>query len=746
MKSIKSVLSALLAAALLGTGIPAAQAQSIENAPPTTVIDPSATAVETTRPADGVQSALTLKQKSTPFRSNGPALAAETGLGTGLTTGVSLGNEGAIARTSQAVDQQAVYANALNTVKKWRQDALNDTRITFPYRNQQLPVRTYLQKIGMSESEYLSPKWSNGLERIALQRAIEAYDAMLAHDRPNGESCWSATYKNVESSGEILAWGYGSIQSAIDNGWASEKADYIKELAGQDHGVTEHYTMLVDPYYKSYGFAGSSASIYGTAWSGEGSYRVEDDQSATNLKGTYDFSIAVGLEQLNQGAYVNIPEVMKAGQSVKAVPLLAYQNGRYELLGTWESTNPSVVSVDANGNVRAVGAGTASVKLIFMEDKWFELDVEVVPITLSFSGNGATSGALASISGAIGNTVTIPANPYSYVGRTFVNWNTQPDGKGQSYAPNARYTFTDQNVTLYAQWKLNTYVVKYDVNGGTFTNTDASTTMQTVSHGNKASAPTTAKMTGHYVEGWYTAKTGGSKYDFNKAVTGPLTLYAHWKTISFTDVRQPDANGNNGTPHAEHVYWMADSGLTDGYANGNGTYRYEGMTSVYRQDMAAFLRRLAVKNNVGDAATWKPSAADWNTFKDVNRNTPHAEDILWLAHAGISEGWVERDGSRTFRGMSSVVRQDMAAFLRRLAVKNNVGDASTWKPSAADWDTFKDVNQNTPHAEDILWLAHADISEGWDVGNGKREFRGMNAVVRQDMAAFLHRLDTHIAK
>lgn len=29
-----------------------------------------------------------------------------------------------------------------------------------------------------------------------------------------------------------------------------------------------------------------------------------------------------------------------------------------------------------------------------------------------------------------------------------------------------------------------------------------------------------------------------------------------------------------------------------GYRNANGSWRFEGMTSVYRQDMAAFLHRL----------------------------------------------------------------------------------------------------------------------------------------------------------
>ncbi len=206
--------------------------------------------------------------------------------------------------------------------------------------------------------------------------------------------------------------------------------------------------------------------------------------------------------------------------------------------------------------------------------------------------------------------------------------------------------------------------------------------------------------------------------------SGTLTVYR------FTDV-------NTSTPHEGDINWLSDSGITKGYNNSDGTVRYEGMTRVYRQDMAAFLRRLAVKRNISDAATWKPSAADWNVFKDVNRNTPHAEDILWLAHAGISTGW-NVAGGKEFRGRSTVVRQDMAAFLRRLADLGGKGSDVTPKKDFRDV-RFDGPNQ-TPHAEDIAWLAGSSISEGWKVGNA-REFRGMSNVVRQDMAAFLHRLD-----
>ncbi|MCF2562490.1 S-layer homology domain-containing protein, partial [Bifidobacterium boum] len=94
-------------------------------------------------------------------------------------------------------------------------------------------------------------------------------------------------------------------------------------------------------------------------------------------------------------------------------------------------------------------------------------------------------------------------------------------------------------------------------------------------------------------------------------------------------------------------------------------------------------------------------------------------------------------GSYSFRGMDPVRRQDMAAFLRREATLMGVPGAASWKPSDKDWKRFRDVSRDTPHAEDVLWLAHANVSTGYADGT----FGGMLPVYRQDMAAFLHRLD-----
>ena len=114
---------------------------------------------------------------------------------------------------------------------------------------------------------------------------------------------------------------------------------------------------------------------------------------------------------------------------------------------------------------------------------------------------------------------------------------------------------------------------------------------------------------------------------------------------------------------------------------------------------------------------------------------PHAADIQWLADNGIFGGWFESNGTYTFRGMSPVVRQDMAAFLKRLA--DAAGKSGGVKPKT----DFTDVTVNTPHKAEVEWLGGSGISEGYRNADGSWRFEGMTRVYRQDMAAFIHRLN-----
>ena len=89
-----------------------------------------------------------------------------------------------------------------------------------------------------------------------------------------------------------------------------------------------------------------------------------------------------------------------------------------------------------------------------------------------------------------------------------------------------------------------------------------------------------------------------------------------------------------------------------------------------------------------------------SVFIDVNKQTAHSGDIAWLAGNGISRGWENTDGTKSFKPLDNIARCDMAAFLFRLAKNWGVVD-DNWKPSDEAKTTFADVDENTFHASEV---------------------------------------------
>ena len=136
-------------------------------------------------------------------------------------------------------------------------------------------------------------------------------------------------------------------------------------------------------------------------------------------------------------------------------------------------------------------------------------------------------------------------------------------------------------------------------------------------------------------------------------ISGNVDMSAFGNKTFVSEMNFSDVDAK--TPHADDIKWLVDNGIAEGWSD--GTFR--GMDSVKRQDMAAFLYRLA------GSPEYAPGSAVEKRFADVDGRTPHAKEIWWLVDNGIAEGW--SDG--TFRGMDSVKRQDMAAFLHRFHTK-----------------------------------------------------------------------------
>ena len=179
------------------------------------------------------------------------------------------------------------------------------------------------------------------------------------------------------------------------------------------------------------------------------------------------------------------------------------------------------------------------------------------------------------------------------------------------------------------------------------------------------------------------------------------------------------------------IEWLAQKGITTGYAD--GTFRPDEKTS--RAQTVVFLYRLAVQHGNKEAINFKPTEADYKRFPDVKQGTFGAKEILWAASKGITTG--RPDG--TFGGEVAVTRDQMITFLNRFAITLGDANAKNFKPSSGDYMKFSDVKVGTFAAREILWGVNAGIVNG---GTGK--FNGGDSTAREQMAAFLHRLDNYI--
>ncbi|MBW3091306.1 S-layer homology domain-containing protein [Bifidobacterium miconisargentati] len=182
---------------------------------------------------------------------------------------------------------------------------------------------------------------------------------------------------------------------------------------------------------------------------------------------------------------------------------------------------------------------------------------------------------------------------------------------------------------------------------------------------------------------------------------------------SFADV-------SPSTPHYQDIMWLASSGISTGWNNPDGTKVFRPTAQVTRQDYAAFLYRLAGSPAIG--ATSK-------SFSDVDASTPHHDAILWAASNGIINGY----GDGTFRGTSSILRQDAVMMIYRLA--GIPGDPYALLQ-------FPDAASLTPDFRSAIdWAKYVGITNGYPNGT----FGVGKTIIRQDLAAFLHRAQPQVA-
>lgn len=148
------------------------------------------------------------------------------------------------------LQQDTVYTQAKQSIRKWREDAYNDSRAKFHNdRGDYVTVRQWLREKNMSKETYLSPKWDNTLERIAIQRALESTYTLNHLRTGNDSNIWDATVDGRQSYGEVIAFpGITNFTTGFEQ-WMGEKSNYIRHTNGENIAENDygHYQMIIGP-------------------------------------------------------------------------------------------------------------------------------------------------------------------------------------------------------------------------------------------------------------------------------------------------------------------------------------------------------------------------------------------------------------------------------------------------------------------------------------------------------------------
>ena len=127
-------------------------------------------------------------------------------------------------------------------------------------------------------------------------------------------------------------------------------------------------------------------------------------------------------------------------------------------------------------------------------------------------------------------------------------------------------TIPAYDITLYAKWKINTYTVTFDSQGG------STVAPMTVEYDNTITAPAPPARTGYTFQGWYKESSCTTAWDFdNDTVTADITLYAKWVTTTPIGVSAASASYSS-----VKVSWTAVPGAT-----GYQVYRATSSTGAY---------------------------------------------------------------------------------------------------------------------------------------------------------------------
>jgi len=277
-----------------------------------------------------------------------------------------------------------------------------------------------------------------------------------------------------------------------------------------------------------------------------------DTKNAKSMSSMFEGCTSLKELKLSDGFYKASNDLRKSVALPDVSAMTGYDAGAYS--GRWVRTDgsvPALASADLTGNAVPEGSSYAGT--------WVWQDAR----TLNYDANGG-EGAPAARPFWFGDRDAVSAEVPARASYDFLGWNTAADGSGVAVQPGGEIPYEaadgtalvdEKGLTLYAQWREQTYPITYDPTGGTWDDGTTGTVAKTYG---KASDSATAlegpARKAYDFVGWNTAADGtGTSYakDAELPKGEDLTLYAQWREQTYTITYDPAggtwADGTTGT-------------------------------------------------------------------------------------------------------------------------------------------------------------------------------------------------------
>ena len=398
----------------------------------------------------------------------------------------------------------------------------------------------------------------------------------------------------------------------------------------------------------------------------------------------------VTLDSNGGGAVTPSTVKVTYGEDCPAIPVLQWAGHIFD--GWYDAQAGGKQYVDGNGNSTARYDKTENCTLYA---QW-----SINQYTITF--NTAGGSAIDPITQDYGTTINAPADP-TKTGYTFTGWDktipaTMPAG----------------DMTITAQWSINSYTVSLDPNGGRVSPDALSVTYLTP----YGSLPTPVRSDYRF-DGWY---LGDEKIEAQTVMTQAAnhTLTARW-TFQPSAIVGPSRDTltletNGGSPIAPiHAARGTTLDLSALQPEKSG-FRFTG----WYLDKALTLPVTSLRLD-GDQTVYAGWVSLELPFRDVRPEDWFYADVRYVYEAGLMNGTAE--------GLFSP-----ALFTSRAMIVTVLWRLSG-SPVVNYYMPFADVDQAAWYAEAVRWAASCGIVTGYDNGN----FGPNDPITREQLAAILYR-------